>query len=67
MGDIYATCGHKIEWEWQERGAVEWKDYSREGDRVACYGVLCPECLGDYEREGLVLKTDKERDEWMKG
>jgi len=56
MGNIYASCGHQISWEWQDEEVGHWWEQpSREGDMELCYGILCPECVKSYP----VIPDDK--------
>lgn len=65
MGAMRATCGHEINGAWLQQGAVCVKEYSREGNKAISYRVLCPDCLANYEKAKLVLKTEGEKNRWL--
>jgi len=63
MGEMYGTCGHKIDFETQVALAI--KDFTREGERCVSYGVYCPECAKWFRRHRCVLKDEEAEDRWL--
>ncbi len=65
---MIATCGHEIDC---ISNTSSWKEHDvdlEEGIvRTVAYGVLCDECLKLYESWGILLKTEKDEQDWLYG
>jgi hypothetical protein len=68
MGTITASCHHQISVEWAMGGesTITVKAYTRDAHRASSYMSVCPACLKWYKREGLILKTEKQKQDWYK-
>lgn len=68
---LWASCGHSIgdgeqEFVIQTKETVNDYDLERTVNCV-CQQVVCLDCYKFYLREHLILETQEEIDEWMKG
>lgn len=68
-GKMVGTCGHELPDVWwaSAESYVAIKDETREGQRAVSVNHVCPECKARYEEQNLVLKTEKEEQEWLNG
>jgi len=55
---MIATCGHEITNEWFDRhkGEIAIKNVDRYGETCIDYMIVCPECLKEYEKSGLIIE-----------
>ena len=62
-GKVIGTCGHELSDKWwtSDKGAICVKDTDREGRGCLSYLVVCPKCLGWYQKENLVVREDKNK------
>ena len=65
---IIGTCGHQLDPKWHEsgRGAIRVRSHDREWNKSVDYIMVCPQCKGWYENEGLTLHTEEEVNEWLR-
>ena len=62
---IRASCGHYLTYKEDLGFVAAWKSYARDGSPAVSHGVLCGRCLKEYEKEGLLLKTESEQMDWI--
>ena len=68
MVQIIASCGHPIDsdWAFSEESNIAIKDYDRESRRCVCYMVVCQKCKESYKTSESVIKTEEDKNEWLK-
>ncbi len=62
---IRASCGHVLTKEEDMGFTASWKSYNRMCEPAVDFGVLCSKCLKEYDKEGLLLKTEDEEQAYM--
>jgi hypothetical protein len=67
MGEIVATCCHEITAEWMNdaNSRVHVRTYDTCGNPAVSYEILCLNCLRARADEGLILKDEKEVNEFL--
>lgn len=63
MDKMIATCGHEINYIPDRAVAVKWTIHG--GFHTISWQTLCRECIIEYRREGLLLETTREQDDWL--
>lgn len=64
---VIATCGCRLEDNEGLGTTIAVKDYCKDGSRCVAYPTLCNKCLKWYRSKNLELKTEKDRERWLKG
>jgi hypothetical protein len=63
---VILSCGHRED-DFDKHYSIMTKDWSRENTKAVGYRTVCAVCYKMYEAEGLLLYTDDEAMEWIKG
>ena len=63
MSLIKANCGHLVEYDMEMR--VARKGYTREWYPCINFMTVCPACYKVYKKDGTLLTTDGEEDQWL--
>ncbi len=64
---ITASCGCKLTDAEGIGKDIVYKDHARDGSKVVTYAVFCDKCFELYEKEGIILKTKQEENDWLQG
>lgn len=60
---IIATCGHEIK---NFKGKMVWVALTdREFNHAIDYMTLCNKCKKMYDKNGILLKTSKQKKDWL--
>jgi len=60
----WLSCGHREDDD-EKHYSVQTKSYSRDWSKAVSYQTVCHTCYQEYEKEGSILRSDKEAFEWL--
>lgn len=63
---IILSCGHELK-DQEEGWSIATKEYSKDWSRAVSYRTVCKTCHEWYEKEDLVLHTQQEEFDWIRG
>lgn len=60
----WLSCGHRED-NYNKQHNIQTKIYSKYCSKAIAYQTVCNSCKEEYEKNGLVLRTDKEAEDWL--
>jgi hypothetical protein len=61
---ITLSCGHRVK-RLDDGYDVVVREYAHDWSKAVAYKVVCSECKDAYEKQGYILHTEDEVNEWL--
>lgn len=67
MGEIIATCGHRISenWLYNRNSQCITKSQTRDGSPALSYSTQCLDCRIALDKAGVLFRTSADADRWL--
>ena len=63
---IILSCGHRED-DLEKHYNIMSKEWTEQGKKAVGYKTVCLSCYKEYEKQSLILYSDKEAMEWLRG